>query len=76
MPPQDPFTLAFLDPPYGRDLAPRALASLRDGGWLAAGALCLVEEAAEAEIPTPEGFTLLERRDFGDTRVDFLRRAD
>ena len=74
MPPQDPFTLAFLDPPYGRDLAPRALASLRDGGWLAPGALCLVEEAANADVPTPEGFSLLERRDFGDTRVDFLRR--
>ena len=74
MPPQDPFTLAFLDPPYGRDLAPCALASLRDGGWLAPGALCLVEEAANAEVPAPEGFTLLERRDFGDTRVDFLRR--
>jgi 16S rRNA (guanine966-N2)-methyltransferase len=74
MPPQDPFTLAFLDPPYGRDLAPRALASLREGGWLAPGALCLVEEAANAEVPAPEGFTLLERRDFGDTRVDFLRR--
>ena len=74
MPPQDAFTLAFLDPPYGRDLAPRALASLRDGGWLAPGALCLVEEAAAAEIPAPEGFALLERRDFGDTRVDFLRR--
>ena len=37
-PPQNPFTLAFLDPPYGRGLAEKALASLNDGVWLAAPA--------------------------------------
>src|SRR5213082_3795928 len=35
--PMEPFSLVFLDPPYGRGLADRALASLRDGGWLVAG---------------------------------------
>lgn len=73
MPPQDRFTLAFLDPPYGRDLAPRALASLRDGGWLVEGALCLVEEQADASVGAIDGFTLVERRDQGDTQVVFLR---
>ncbi len=73
MPPQDPFTLAFLDPPYGKGLAPLALASLRDGGWLADGALCLVEESAAAEVGPVAGFTPLETRDYGDTRVAFLR---
>ena len=38
MPPQPQFTLAFLDPPYGKGLGEKALASLRDGGWLAPGA--------------------------------------
>ena len=73
MPPQDPFTLAFLDPPYGKGLAPQALASLRDGGWLAEGALCLVEEQADAPLEAVDGFTLVERRDYGDTQVVFLR---
>lgn len=73
MPPQDQFTLAFLDPPYGRDLAPRALQALRDGAWLADGALCIVEEEAEAEVPLPQGFTLLDRRENGDTQVIFAR---
>src|SRR5215216_6470692 len=31
--PMEPFSLAFLDPPYGKGLAEKALASLRDGGW-------------------------------------------
>src|SRR5690606_10877069 len=34
-----PFDLVFLDPPYGRELGPRALASARAGGWIAPGAL-------------------------------------
>ncbi|MBN9081375.1 MAG: 16S rRNA (guanine(966)-N(2))-methyltransferase RsmD [Rhizobiales bacterium 62-17] len=73
MPPQEPFTLAFLDPPYGRDLAPLALASLRDGGWLAPEALLVVEESAKADLQAPEGFVLLDRRDYGDTQVAFMR---
>ena len=54
--PVEPFSLAFLDPPYGRGLAEKALASLRDGGWLVAGALVVVEEAKAAGVAAPEGF--------------------
>ena len=32
--PLEPFTLAFLDPPYRKGLAEKALAAARDGGWL------------------------------------------
>ena len=53
--PLAPFSLAFLDPPYGQGLAATALASARAGGWLAADALVVVEEAAKAQFATPEG---------------------
>ena len=33
--PVPPFSLAFLDPPYGQGLAAAALASARAGGWFA-----------------------------------------
>ena len=75
MPPGEAYTLAFLDPPYGRGLAPLALASLRDGGWLAPGALVIVEEEAGAEIEPPPGYEFIERRAYGDTQVLFLRAA-
>jgi 16S rRNA (guanine966-N2)-methyltransferase len=71
--PLAPFTLAFLDPPYGRGLAEQALASARDGGWLAPGALAVVEEAADARFVPPEGFDELERRDYDDTQFTILR---
>jgi len=73
-PTQDaPFTLAFLDPPYGQGLAPLALASLRGGGWLAPGALVVVEEEAAAELGAAAGFERIERRDYAGTQVMVLR---
>src|SRR5690606_28432752 len=41
-----PFGLVFADPPYGKGLGERALRAALAGGWLAPGALCVVEEAA------------------------------
>jgi 16S rRNA (guanine966-N2)-methyltransferase len=71
--PTEPFSLAFLDPPYGRGLAERALASAQAGGWLTPDALAVVEEAADAGFTAPEGFAELERRRYDDTELIFLR---
>ena len=71
--PVEPFSLAFLDPPYGRGLAEKALTSARTGGWLAPDALIVVEEAAEAGFTAPEGFEEIERRSYDDTMIVFLR---
>ena len=70
-----PFGLAFLDPPYGQNLAGPALASLVAGGWLGANALCIVEEAAKAEIVPPRGLLLIDERIYGDTRIAILEPA-
>lgn len=69
---QAPFSLAFLDPPYGRGLAERALASARDGGWLAERAVIVVEEARTAGFAAPEGFSETDRRRSGDSELIFL----
>ena len=71
--PVEPFSLAFLDPPYGRGLAEAALASARAGGWLTPAALIVVEEAASAAFAAPEGFDELERRRYDDTALIVLR---
>ncbi len=70
-----PASLVFCDPPYGRDLAPRALKSCADGGWLSPGALVVVEEAQGAGVALPDGFEELERRDYGETKILFARYA-
>ncbi len=69
----EPFSLAFLDPPYGKELAEQALATARDGGWLAPDALVVVEEAKAAVFKAPARFEELERRDYDDTEFVFLR---
>jgi 16S rRNA (guanine966-N2)-methyltransferase len=71
--PVEPFTLAFLDPPYGRALAAPALVAARAGGWLAPDALVVVEEAAKAGFAAPAGFEELERRRYDDTELIVLR---
>ena len=69
-----PFSLAFLDPPYGQSLAGPALAALVGGGWLDDDALCVVEEAAAIEIAPPAGLAIDDQRTYGDTRIVILRR--
>ena len=71
--PVEPFSLVFLDPPYGKALAEKALASLRDGGWLKPEALMVVEEVKAAAFTAPEGFEELERRAYDDTEFVFLK---
>jgi 16S rRNA (guanine966-N2)-methyltransferase len=72
--PLPPFSLVFLDPPYGKGLAETSLVSLRDGGWLVPGALLVVEEARAAAFSAVEGFEELDRRVYDDTEFVFLRK--
>lgn len=71
--PMQPFSLAFLDPPYGKGLGECALVSLRDGKWLNPGAIVVWEERAASDLPWPEGFTEIDRRSWGETQVGFAR---
>jgi 16S rRNA (guanine966-N2)-methyltransferase len=71
--PVEPFSLAFLDPPYGKGLGEKALASLRDGGWLTPQALVVVEESKAAAFKAPDGFEEIERRAYDDTEFVILR---
>jgi 16S rRNA (guanine966-N2)-methyltransferase len=71
--PVEPFTLMLVDPPYGQGLGERALLSARAGQWLVPDALIIVEEATEAAFATPDDFHELERRQYDDTELVFLR---
>src|SRR5580698_4172671 len=71
--PVEPFSLVFLDPPYGKNLAENALASARDGAWLVPEAIVVVEEAVKSAFAAPDGFTELERRRYDDTEFVVLR---
>ena len=63
----------FVDPPYGKGLGEKALASLLAGGWLAAGAIVVLEEAEKAVVADQVGLELLDQRAYGDTQVRIYR---
>jgi len=67
------FDLVFLDPPYHQGLGEKALAEIAANGWLAPGATLVWEEAADAEVTIPEGFTLDDTREYGAAAIRFLR---
>lgn len=68
-----PCRLVFLDPPYGKALTEPALRALTAKGWLAPGAVVVTEIAADDPVGLPEGFSLLDERLYGETRVIFAR---
>lgn len=71
--PRERFGLVFADPPYGKGLGERALASAADGGWIEAGAIAILEERADIAIAWPNGFDPFDDRKWGETAVHFAR---
>lgn len=70
-PPGTPCGLVFLDPPYGQEAVPRAVAALRGAGWIAPGTLVVAEVGREEPSPHP-GPVLLARA-HGAARVEAWR---
>ncbi len=65
--------LVFLDPPYDAGLARPALAALAAAGWIADGALIVVELAAKEAFTPPDAAEILDERRYGAARIVFLR---
>ena len=76
-----PFDLVFCDPPYGKRLGMQALASASEGGWLARGAIAVLEERAgqipdSPHISDEPALEEIDRRRYGDTEIAIARFAD
>jgi 16S rRNA (guanine966-N2)-methyltransferase len=71
--PAAPVTVAFLDPPYFSGLGPPALAALAAAGWLARGAICVVEHSARERFAAPDGFEMLDQRHYGAAGIALVR---
>jgi len=67
-----PFTLIFLDPPYGMGMGEKALEAARAGGWIAPDALVVFEEN---RVVHPAGLAVLDERRYGETHVTLLEPA-
>lgn len=71
-PPEAPFDLIFIDPPYGKDMLIPSLEKALVNGWIADGGLVLAE--VETAVQAPETgpiaeMELLTDREYGQTRI-------
>ncbi|HIF25320.1 MAG TPA: 16S rRNA (guanine(966)-N(2))-methyltransferase RsmD [Micavibrio sp.] len=64
--------LVFADPPYNKDLLVPSLTALKDGGWLTDDAVIIAETEKQFDWPQVAGFTLQDRRLYGDCRIHIL----
>jgi len=71
-PPETPFGLVFIDPPYGKDMLSPALALAMDCGWVQPQGLVLAEVECRLELD-PEAMhprlTTVTDRTYGQTRI-------
>lgn len=68
-----PFSVVFVDPPFGKNLVNRALQALDSGDWLTTDARVYVEQ--EANLPAPEAWEILRERTGGQARGLLLQQA-
>ena len=74
--PSQPYDLALLDPPYGEDLAERAVNALAAKGWLRETGLMVAETAKNEQLAAPEGWKIEDVRIYGRGSLTFLLRVD
>ncbi|MEV6960796.1 16S rRNA (guanine(966)-N(2))-methyltransferase RsmD [Streptomyces sp. NPDC051207] len=77
-PPEQPYDIVFLDPPYAvsDDDLREILLTLRTEGWLAEDALVTVERSTRGgEFRWPEGFEALRARRYGEGTFWYGRAA-
>ena len=68
-----PCSLVFLDPPYKSGLGAPALSALADVGWIAAGAICVLEVDKAEHGTAPPRFVILDERRYGKAKLVFMR---
>ncbi|WP_291842994.1 16S rRNA (guanine(966)-N(2))-methyltransferase RsmD [Maricaulis sp.] len=69
-----PFTLVFLDPPYGFGLGTKTLEKLIEGHWVSEDAVAVLEVGVE-ETPETPGWTCQVEKTYGAAKVLFLTRG-
>lgn len=63
---------AFMDPPYEKGLIEPTLKMLVDGNWVRSGGGIIVDHSKRDAIPEGEGWSLEDRRVYGDVAVAWI----
>jgi len=67
--------LAFIDPPYGKEIIPGVLESIVNSRIMADGSYIVAESRKHDALPDKTGdFSLVKTRQYGDTKIDIYKR--
>ena len=71
---KEQFDLIFIDPPYFKGIASKALISLVNNGWLAKGATIVIEMPLKEDLSfAEEHFQELSVRKYGNIKIMFIK---
>ena len=68
------FDLIFMDAPYGSSITKKSLMKIYGFGILARNGNMVVEHSIHDRLPSSKNIGIITHKDFGETRVSFLRR--
>ena len=72
---RDPHSLVFLDPPYNKGLVTAGLEALDSEGWIAPGAVCVIETTSRETILPPSNYAVVDDRSYGPKQLQILVRS-
>lgn len=67
------FDIIFMDPPYGENLIPPALDSIKKGNLLKEGGIVIVEQRKDEDVPFREGYRIIKNKNYGTQSIYFLQ---
>lgn len=70
------YDVLFMDAPYKQDLSEPVLKKLAVGGWLKAGAFCMIEVEKDEALLLPPEYEFIEERRYGLAKVVLARRVE
>lgn len=73
LPPNKPFDLVFIDPPFHKDLVTRCCKLLDQSNWLAQDALVYIETEVDAQIDLPQSWSLIKQKHTGQVLSTLYR---
>jgi 16S rRNA (guanine966-N2)-methyltransferase len=72
---QVPAGVIFMDPPYGSEAWVPATAAALKGGWIGDDTVLVIETDKRERTEIPDGFEVLDERNYGRARILMLGRA-
>jgi 16S rRNA (guanine966-N2)-methyltransferase len=73
LPAKEAVDLVFIDPPYKQNLVADSIIKLQHNGWLKKDTLIIAEVGIRDAENIPEGFLLLFKREYGNTKLLLFR---